>query len=221
VCGRFALIVDASVLADVFGVDPPREISPRYNIAPTQDIPAIRAARDRPRECAMVRWGLIPPWAKDQSIGARMINARGETVTDKPSFRAAVKARRCLIPASGFFEWVQVSDRKQPYYIRFEDQRLFAFAGLWERWTAGPDPIDSCTIITTSPNELVAPLHDRMPAILPAQDYQEWLGPGTLTPERLAELLAPHSARGMEAFPVSPYVNRPGNDDPRCIEPLA
>jgi putative SOS response-associated peptidase YedK len=221
VCGRFALIVDASVLADVFGVDPPREISPRYNIAPTQDIPAIRAARDRPRECAMVRWGLIPPWAKDQSIGARMINARGETVTDKPSFRAAVKARRCLIPASGFFEWVQVSDRKQPYYIRFEDQRLFAFAGLWERWTAGPDPIDSCTIITTSPNELVAPLHDRMPAILPAQDHQEWLGPGALTPERLAELLTPHSARGMEAFPVSAYVNRPVHDDPRCIEPIA
>ena len=220
-CGRFALIVDASVLADVFHVDPPHELSPRFNIAPTQDIPVVRTGRDQTRECVLLRWGLIPAWAKDQSIGARMINARGETVADKPSFRAAVKSRRCLIPASGFFEWARVGDRKQPHYIHFEDDRVFAFAGLWERWTRGGDPIESCTIITTSPNDLVAPLHDRMPVILPSERHEEWLAPEALDPARLAGLLAPHPAQGMEAFPVSRHVNRPANDDPRCIEPVA
>jgi len=135
-CGRFALIVDASVLADVFDVDPPRGLQPRFNIAPTQTIPIVRAEKVAPRECALVRWGLIPSWAKDEKIGARMINARGETVAEKPSFRSAVKTRRCLIPADGFYEWVRTEDGKQPHYVHFSDGRPFAFAGLWESQTS-------------------------------------------------------------------------------------
>lgn len=219
-CGRFALIVDASVLADVFDVDPPREISPRFNIAPTQNVGIVRTGSQGDREWATVRWGLVPSWAKDESIGARMINARGETVAEKPSFRAAVKSRRCLIPASGFYEWVKTGDGKQPHFIHFADARPFAFAGLWERWTKGSEPLDSCTIITTTPNDLVAELHDRMPVILPRDRFDEWLAPKPLSIDRLGELLVPHPAAGMEAYPVSTRVNRPGNDDPECIARL-
>jgi len=220
-CGRFALIVDASVLADVFDVDPPRELQPRFNIAPTQTIPIVRARKDGPRKCAMVRWGLVPSWAKDEKMGARMINARGETVAEKPSFRSAVKTRRCLIPADGFYEWVRTGEGKQPHFIHFTDARPFAFAGLWERWTkGGPEPLDTCTIITTSPNELIEDLHDRMPVILPADRYTEWLEPSPLNPDRLQELLVPHPAEGMEAYPVSTFVNKPANEGSECIAHL-
>jgi len=216
-CGRFALIVDASVLADVFDVDPPRGIAPRFNIAPTQTVAIVRAGNARPRELVTVRWGLVPSWAKDESIGARMINARAETVAEKPSFRSAIKSRRCLVPASGFYEWVKTGSVKQPHFIHFTDDRPFAFAGLWERWSKGAEPLDSCTIITTSPNELISGLHDRMPVILPPEHHDEWLAPEPLPPERLADLLVPHPAESMEAYPVSTRVNRPGNDDPECI----
>jgi putative SOS response-associated peptidase YedK len=217
-CGRFALIVDASVLADVFDVDPPRKLQPRFNIAPTQAVPIIRAGKATPRECAFVRWGLVPSWAKDEKMGARMINARGETVADKPSFRSAVKNRRCLIPADGFYEWVRTGEGKQPHYIHFSDGRLFAFAGLWERWHKGEGgPLDTCTIITTAANDLIANLHDRMPVILPPDSFTEWIEPAPLDPERLEDLLVPHSADGMEAYPVSSYVNKPANDGPECI----
>jgi putative SOS response-associated peptidase YedK len=166
----------------------------------------------------MVRWGLIPSWAKDEKMGARMINARGETVAEKPSFRSAVKTRRCLIPADGFYEWVRTGEGKQPHFIHFADARPFAFAGLWERWTkGGGEPLDTCTIITTSPNELIEDLHDRMPVILPADRYTEWLEPSPLNPDRLQELLVPHPAEGMEAYPVSTFVNKPANDGPECI----
>ena len=220
-CGRFALIVDASVLADVFDVDPPRELQPRFNIAPTQTVPIVRAGKDGPRECALVRWGLVPSWAKDEKMGARMINARGETVAEKPSFRSAFKTRRCLIPADGFYEWVRTEDGKQPHFIHFGDARPFAFAGLWERWHKGPgEPLETCTIITTTPNELLADLHDRMPVILPPDRYEEWLEPAPLDLDRLQEVLAPHPAEGMEAYPVSTYVNKPANDGPECIARL-
>lgn len=217
-CGRFSLIVDASVLAGVFEIDPPRDLRPRFNIAPTQRIPIVRAGREAPREWAEVRWGLVPSWAKDEKIGARMINARGETVAEKPSFRSAVKSRRCLIPADGFYEWVKTDGGKQPHYIHFADGRTFAFAGLWERWHKSEgEPLDTCTIITTTPNDLVATLHDRMPVILPPAAFTEWLAPEPLTSDRLQALLAPHPAADMEAYAVSTYVNKPANDDPECV----
>jgi len=217
-CGRFALIVDASVLADVFDIDPPRDMEPRFNIAPTQTIPVVRTGKDGSRECEMLRWGLVPPWAKDLKIGARMINARAETVGEKPSFRAAIRRRRCLIPADGFYEWVVTENGKRPYFIHFSDSRTFAFAGLWERWTArGGASLESCTIITTTANEMISDIHHRMPVILPREKYDEWMVPDSLTAPRIAELLTPHSAVGMEAYPVSTHVNRPGNDGPECI----
>ncbi len=217
-CGRFALIVDAAVLADVFDVEAPEDVEPRFNIAPTQTVPIVRAGEERSRECAMVRWGLIPPWAKDVKIGARMINARAETVAEKPSFRAAVKRRRCLVPASGFYEWVATEDGKRPYFIHFSDGRTFAFAGLWERWTAGDGgPLESCTIITTAANETISDLHHRMPVILPPEHYGEWLQPEALAAARLSQLLVPHPDGDMAAYQVSTHVNRPANDDPGCI----
>jgi len=217
-CGRFSLIVDASVLAEVFEIDPPQNLRPRFNIAPTQTIPIVRAGREQPREWAEVRWGLVPSWAKDPKIGARMINARGETVAEKPSFRSAVKNRRCLIPADGFYEWAKTDTGKQPNFIHFADGRAFAFAGLWERWhTSEGEALDTCTIITTTPNDLVAGLHDRMPVILAPDVFSEWLAPQPLAPDRLQDLLVPCPTAGMEAYPVSTHVNKPTNDDPDCI----
>ncbi len=221
-CGRFTLTVSARVLAELFDVPEIAEFAPRYNIAPTQQVLVVRAGDDGGgTEVVPIRWGLVPSWAKDLSIGSRMINARGETVASKPAFRSAVKHRRCLIPADGFFEWKKLGTTKQPYLIRFADKRPLAFAGLWERWRQ-PDsePVDSCTIITTSPNDLLAEIHDRMPVILPPDQHGEWLAPSRLPNERLSELLVPHPPDEMEAFPVSTHVNRPANDDPACIEPL-
>ncbi len=219
-CGRFTLTVSARVLADLFDVEVP-ELAPRYNIAPSQQVLVVRATPVGAREAATVRWGLIPSWAKDPSIGNRMINARAETVADKPAFRSAVKARRCLIAADGFYEWRKINGGKLPHLIRFSDGRPFAFAGLWERW-AGPggETVDSTTIITTRPNEIVATLHDRMPVILPREAFDEWLGPAPLPRPHLEELLSPHPATGMEAFAVSRRVNSPANDDAQCIAPL-
>jgi putative SOS response-associated peptidase YedK len=222
-CGRFSLIVDASVLADVFNVDPPRGLTPRYNIAPTQVVPIVRVTDASHRELAEARWGLVPSWARDAKMGARMINARGESVAEKPSFRSAVKNKRCLVPASGFFEWVKNHDgSKTPHFIHFTDSRLFAFAGLWERWTkGGGEPLETFTIITTEPNEVVAPLHDRMPVILASDHFGEWLEPSPMRPDRLRELLSPCPAAGMEAYPVSTRVNSPANDDSSCVARLS
>jgi putative SOS response-associated peptidase YedK len=192
-------------------------MKPRFNIAPTQEVPVIRR-REQGREAAPLKWGLVPSWAKDEKVGARMINARGETVSEKPSFRSAVKTRRCLVPASGFYEWVKTEDGKQPHFIHFADARTFAFAGLWERWhQRGGGPLDTFTIITTSPNPLIAELHDRMPVILPSAAWREWLEPAPLETDRLEQLLVPHPAENMEAYPVSRHVNSPRNDDPECI----
>ena len=197
-------------------------LEPRYNIAPTQQVLIARAKEGgEATEVVPVRWGLVPSWAKDPSIGSRMINARGETVATKPAFRSAVKYRRCLIPADGFFEWKKTGSAKQPHWIRFADGRAFAFAGLWERWRpADGQPVDSCTIITTTPNRLVAGIHDRMPVILARGRHREWLGPERLPDGRLETLMVPYPPEKMEARPVSNHVNRPANDDPACIEPL-
>jgi putative SOS response-associated peptidase YedK len=221
VCGRFTLTVSARVLAELFDLDELSDFTPRYNIAPTQQVPAIRATDDAGREAFDPRWGLIPSWAKDRKMASRMINARSETVASKPAFRAAVRSRRCLIPADGFYEWRKIEAAKQPYLIRFADRRAFGFAGLWERWhEPGGGPVDSCTIITTTPNPLVEQVHDRMPVILDPADYEEWLQPEQLSADRLSDLLVPCPDEGMEAVPVSTRVNNPRNDDPACLEPV-
>jgi putative SOS response-associated peptidase YedK len=215
------LTVDASVLASLFALEPQFELSPRYNIAPSQPVPIVRRSRRGAREWATVRWGLIPSWAKDAKIGNRLINARAETAADKPSFRSAFKHRRCLLPADGFFEWARTPAGKVPHHIRFTDRRPFAFAGLWERWSA-PDgePVETCTILTTVPNEVLEPLHDRMPVIVAPARYADWLAEGPLGPDAAETILLPHPADGMEAVAVSGLVNSPKNDGPRCLEPI-
>jgi putative SOS response-associated peptidase YedK len=221
-CGRFTLTDPDADLAVQFNLPEIPNLSPRYNIAPTQPVAAVRAAANSTnREMVLLRWGLIPFWAKDPNIGARMINARSETVAEKPAFRAAFKRRRCLVVADGFYEWQKQNGGKQPFYIRLHDARPFAFAGLWELWE-GPDdnPIESCTLLTTQPNDLLRVLHNRMPVILHPQDYGLWLDPEVQEPQRLQALLKPYSAEEMEAYAVSRYVNSPDNDDPRCVDPL-
>jgi putative SOS response-associated peptidase YedK len=225
-CGRFTLHASPEAIAEQFGVEAPEQLADRYNIAPTQPVAIVRLDRSATgREWTHVHWGLIPSWAKDPSMGAKMINARGETVAEKPSFRAALKRRRCLVPADGFYEWKRTGSSKQPYYIRLRSQEPFAFAGLWETWSA-PDgsEIESCTVITTSPNELMANLHDRMPVILPPEDYEQWLGTGKDADakeiEQLRHLIRPFDAEQMEAYPVSTRVNSPMNEGAGLIAPL-
>jgi putative SOS response-associated peptidase YedK len=213
------------VLAELFELVEMPEITPRYNIAPTQSVVAVHASEGAGRHGEMMHWGLIPSWADDPAIGARMINARAETVATKPSFRSAFRQRRCLVAADGFYEWQKLERRKQPHYIRLRDGRPFAFAGLWENWesrdsASTPASVRSCTIITTEPNELVAPLHNRMPVILHARDYDAWLAPDTRPVDTLGRLLRPYPADEMEASPVSTRVNKPSNDSPECIEPI-
>ena len=220
-CGRYSLIVDASVLATLFDLEPLIETEPRYNIAPSQPVPIVRGNREGEREWATVRWGLIPSWAKEAKIGSRLINARAETAADKPSFRSAYKHRRCLVPADGFYEWVKTGAGKQPHHIRFVDRRPFAFAGLWERWTPPEgDVVESCTILTTRPNPLISELHDRMPVILDPVAFGDWIGNGPLSPDAAEAVLIPHPADGMEAVPVSSLVNSPKNEEPRCLDPV-
>jgi putative SOS response-associated peptidase YedK len=217
-CGRFKLTMTPEVMAELFGIEDEPALAPRYNIAPTQPVLTVRNDQQGQREWAIARWGLIPSWAKEISIGARMINARGETVAEKPSFRSAARKRRCLIPADGFYEWRKTETGKQPYLITFSDGRPFAMAGLWERWYQ-PDgePLESCTIITTRANQVVGELHERMPVILAPDLYDEWLLSTPLPPPRLQQLLVPHPDTGMEAYPISKRVNNPRNDDPSCI----
>ncbi len=221
VCGRYALIISGRTLAEHFDLPSAPELAPRYNVAPTQRVPVVRSGAASPRELAELRWGLVPFWAKEASIGARMINARSETAASKPAFRQAMRRRRCLVAASAFYEWKQQPDGKQPFVVRFRDLRPFAFAGLWERWQPSDgDALETCTILTTSPNAVVAPLHDRMPVILDPASYDEWLAAGELSDHRRELLLAPCPPEPMEAFPVSRLVNSPANDDPACLEPL-
>jgi putative SOS response-associated peptidase YedK len=238
-CGRFTLRTPMTVLVEQFqlNLDAARQLplfEPRYNIAPTQDVVAVRVEpASGERQAAMLRWGLIPSWSKDPPGGPPMINARGESVAEKPSFRTALRRRRCLIPADGFYEWQQPGaagsasagrGKKQPYYIHFRDDRPFAFAGLWESWTAKdsrpPDrlTIESCAIVTTSASHALASLHDRMPVILAPGDYQLWLDPAVEDPAAVTHLLAPNNDEDIIAEPVSTHVNRVANDDPQCIQ---
>jgi putative SOS response-associated peptidase YedK len=220
-CGRFALFATGEEIAGQFGVEVSHELYPRFNIAPTQPVAAVRlAAATGARELTYFRWGLIPSWAKDPNIGSRMINARSESAAEKPSFRAAFKRRRCLIPASGFYEWQQLGDRKQPIFIHAGDESLLGLAGLWELWQSSDgSAVETCTILTTEPNELMAPIHNRMPVIIAAEDYSMWLDPGP-QPQDALHLMRPYPAGEMEAYPVSTAVNNPRNDAAACVEPL-
>jgi putative SOS response-associated peptidase YedK len=203
-------------LVKIFGVQPAFEWRPRFNIAPTQPVAGVRRGSSG-REAALLHWGLIPSWSKDPAIGSRMINARAETLSSKPSFRK----RRCLILADGFYEWQKTGGRsKQPYLIRLRDSRPFAFAGLWESWSGGDTVVESCTIITTEPNALLAEIHDRMPVILHEQDYDRWLDPAIQDGGELESLLVAYPAEQMAYDPVSTLVNNPRNDAPACAEPL-
>lgn len=221
-CGRFTLFEPDKVLAKEFGVSDFARGSPRYNIAPSQTVAAVRSASaGTGRELSLLRWGLIPSWSKDPAIGNRLINARAETAREKPSFRGAFRRHRCLIPANGFYEWQRLERGKQPYYVRRRDARVFAFAGLWDRWES-PEKgvIETCTILTTSANAVLAPIHDRMPVILPPGEYDRWLDPSLKDPDSLAPLLVPFPPEEMLAYPVSPRVNPTTVDDERCIAPL-
>lgn len=220
-CGRFTLRTPASQIADFFDLPDVPPLSPRYNIAPTQPILAIRGAGDRAREAVLVRWGLIPSWSADSSIGSKLINARSDSVAAKPSFRAAFRRRRCLIAADGFFEWQATTAGKQPYYLRLCGSGVFAFAGLWEHWQ---DPaggaIESATIITTDANQLVRRLHTRMPVILPPKAFARWIDPHCEDTRELLALLQPYPEGDMSCEPVSRRVNNVKNDDASCIEPI-
>jgi putative SOS response-associated peptidase YedK len=220
-CGRFTLRASASVIAEQFALFEVAPFNARFNIAPTQPVPVIRVqpGRTPSRELVWLRWGLVPGWAKDPAIGSRLINARAETATEKPAFRAAMRQRRCLIAADGFYEWQGSGRTKQAYFIRLRDDRPFAFAGLWEAWE-GPDHsmLETCTLLTTGPNDIIRPIHDRMPVILPPAAYSEWLDPAVDDPRRLSPLLVPYAGERMEAYPVGHFVNSPSHDSPGCIE---
>ncbi|MFB2935990.1 SOS response-associated peptidase [Aerosakkonemataceae cyanobacterium BLCC-F154] len=217
-CGRYSFTQLAETIADKFQVKEVSPLSPRYNIAPTQQVATIFVNSETlERQFKMLRWGLIPSWAKDAKMGAKLINARAETVAEKPAFRASFKKRRCLILADGFYEWHTENGKKQPFYFRLENGEPFAFAGLWSHWEKGEgEPVETCTIITTEANELMSSIHDRMPVIIDSQDYEKWLDP-----ERgKTELLQPYPSEKMIFYPVSTEVNNPKNDRPECIQPI-
>jgi len=261
-CGRFTLTTPTDELAEYFrvlesGLPSARgRLRPRYNVAPTQPVTCVRRRREGSeldpaaarrddaggapsRELVEMRWGLIPFWAKDPAIGSRLINARSESVADKPAYREAFRRRRCLVLADGFYEWKKVEGGKQPYFIHLSGRRPFAFAGLWERWKPRGDQLDklvapdkpdvpvsddgrveSCAFLTTIPNERLAEIHDRMPVILPEEHWETWLDPEFDDADALSALLLPYPAAEMAAYPVSKHVNKPANDDPACQEPL-
>ncbi len=222
-CGRFTLTADPADLQEAFNWVNfgNAELSPRYNIAPTQPLAVV--ANTGEHKLNFFTWGLVPFWAKDPAIGSRMINARSETLAEKPSFKNAFKRRRCLILADGFYEWQKIPGEKNkiPTYVHLKDRKPFAFAGLWEEWNS-PDgsQILSATIITTRPNELMAPIHNRMPVILPPSTYEQWLSTGEADTAKLSALLRPLDANLMAAYPVSQMVNSPRNDSPNCINPV-
>jgi len=221
-CGRFALYSSLDEIKEVFSVQQVEmDLGPSYNVAPTQKV-AVVVHKDGVVHLRPMVWGLIPAWAKDASIGSRMINARSETLGQKPSFRRPLSSQRCLIVADGFFEWQKSEQGRIPMFIRLKSRRPLGFAGLYDVWTSpSGEKITSCTIITTDANELVRPIHDRMPVILPRPDYATWLDPAPQSAARLLPLLRPYLAQEMEAYPVSRLVNSPANNGPQIVEPVA
>jgi putative SOS response-associated peptidase YedK len=220
-CGRFTLHLPPELLAEIFGLLEIPVFPARYNIAPTQKAAVIRNAGSGLNRLDFLQWGLIPPWAKDRGIGHKMINARAETVHEKPAFRHAIRRRRCLTPSSGFFEWRIEGKGKIPLYVRLKDGSPMVFAAIWESWRpAEGESVESFAILTTSSNELVAPLHDRMPVILHPREYRLWLDAGITDPAALRHLYRPFPADLMEMYPVSPLVNSPRNDTSDLIRPV-
>jgi putative SOS response-associated peptidase YedK len=225
-CGRYTLHASPREIARRFDVEPGSLLDgapPRYNIAPTQEVPAVGPSSDGGRGLALFRWGLVPHWADDPSELPPLINARSETVHRKPAFREAFARRRCLLPADGFYEWRREGEVKQPYHLRMPGGDLFAFAGIWDRWSPkgdGGETIESCAILTTDAAPGIADLHERMPVILRREDYGRWLDRSARERGQLQDLLESPSETPLEYYPVSRRVNRPAHDDPSCIEPL-
>jgi putative SOS response-associated peptidase YedK len=215
-CSRYFLDADGNIIAYTFNVPFQERIRKRFNIAPTQEAPVVRRNPRGEREVALLRWGLVPAWAKDLKVGTKMINARCEGVEAKPSFRAAVRERRCIVPATGFFEWQGEPGHKQPFAITLRGQSLFAFAGLWESWQAADGaPVETFTIITTEANQAVARIHDRMPVILPMDAIDTWL---TAPPVEACKLLKPYEGT-VELRAVGKYVSNVNNEGPECLDP--
>jgi len=218
-CGRYMMTSPVDAMRQLLMFDERPNLPPRYNVAPSQDIPIVRLNKERTgRELALVRWGLIPYWADDPKIGYKLINARAESVATKPAFRVAFRQRRCLVPANGFFEWEKRGRTKQPWLIRAKGGVLMAFAGLWEVWRDPEgEPVHSCAIVTGEPNEVAGRFHDRMPVILAPDAYERWL---RAEPEEARTLLEPCPDEWLEAYPVSTRVNSPDHDDPEVIRSL-
>lgn len=222
-CGRMTLAADRDLILSEFDLaELPTELRPRYNIAPTQPVLTVAADAGGRRRAGYMRWGLIARWAKEAAGGSRMINARAETVAVKPAFKGLISRRRCAVLADGFYEWHGAARPKTPHYFRLASGRPFALAGLWDRWQPPTGAaVVSCTVITTSANDLVAPVHDRMPVILPAAALAVWLDPAVQDAAPLQSLLQPLPAELMRAHIVSTRVNSPAHDDPTCIQPLS
>ena len=222
-CGRFTLTAPYDVIYDYFAIEdqmPQSVFKPRYNIAPSQDIAVVMKLPDPPsRHLAMMHWGLIPHWARDKKIAYKMINAKVETLAEKPSYRTAYKKRRCLIPADGYYEWKQLKDRKQPYYIQYHHHDLFAFAGLWEHWQGDQEDIYSCTIITTDADNKVGKIHNRMPLIMNPDYYEQWLDPENQDTASLKDCLVTDTS-DIEFYPVSTIVNSPKNEGQDLIQKI-
>ncbi len=220
-CGRFTLHLPPELLAEIFGLLEIPVFPARYNIAPTQMIAVVKDASGGRNRLDFLHWGLIPHWAKDRKIGQKMINARAETVHEKPAFRHAIRHRRCLVPASGFFEWRHEDKGKIPLYVRLKDGSPMVFAAIWESWQAPEgETVESCAILTTSSNELIEPLHDRMPVILHSGEFRLWLDPEISDPAKLRHLYRPYPSDLMEMYPVSSLVNSPRNESPDLITPV-
>jgi putative SOS response-associated peptidase YedK len=220
-CGRFVADIPASELAKIFKlVESQTQLKPRYNVAPTQSVAVIRNANDH-NILSQMKWGLIPSWSKDTKIASHTINARSETVAEKPAFRHAIKYQRCIIPSSGFYEWSHTEHHKEPHYIFMSDRSIMSFAGIWETWKA-PDEsiIETFSILTTTANKLIETLHDRMPVIIQAEDFDIWLNKNMHDPHQLEQLYQPLMPELMSLYKVSDLVNSPRNDSPRCIEPV-
>lgn len=220
-CGRFTFALSPELLMEIFGVTVYEPFPARYNIAPTQQVWIIRDTATEGRYLSQVKWGLVPSWAKDAAIGSRMINARCETIHEKPAFRHGIRARRCIIPASGFFEWAATPAGKRPHYLTMRDESPLALAGIWDAWKSPQgELLESCSILTTAANSLVATLHDRMPVILHQSEFDLWLDRSVNNPDKLKRLYQPYPAELMREWEVSTIVNSASHETPETIVPL-